>query len=393
MKTYTIDPVAGKPYPSYNAGSQALPADPDYLLKKYGIANNSFEIDHFRCHHLVWTDFLHLPEEEHCLVVEKGLRLRVTEMEMKRWVDQLPEGWDVFFPFDKRKWEKSALLELYATSTGVYWGSHIYFLSKNGAEKLSRIKVIRQPVDEELLILSASGRLNTYFTDLNAFDYDEKASVAYRERNKALSTAIFNFPGWNQQDRESIRRLMRILCSLASQLGIALVLHGGTLLGHVRHGKIMPWDDDIDLGIARTEIERFLQAMKEEGRVAYSIIPHQKPNSFSYFYKFWLIDGADIEGQDYKFPFVDLWMYDQEEGRITYKEGYVFPEEIYLPFLPADFEGTGVKVPAQPIKALDILYKDWRQFIRVYQWSHRLEKAVFQPLTLPITTDENGMIC
>ena len=53
-------------------------------------------------------------------------------------------------------------------------------------------------------------------------------------------------------------RLLKIFAAVCDELGLCYWLDSGTLLGAVRHGGFIPWDDDVDVAMSRGQYEEFL---------------------------------------------------------------------------------------------------------------------------------------
>lgn len=67
-----------------------------------------------------------------------------------------------------------------------------------------------------------------------------------------------------QKVQEIEMELLREVDRICRKCNIHYNMVGGTMLGAIRHGGYIPWDDDADLGFLRTEYEKFREACKTE---------------------------------------------------------------------------------------------------------------------------------
>ena len=75
---------------------------------------------------------------------------------------------------------------------------------------------------------------------------------------------------YNRDDNSQLRKLQltelnlaRIFAEICEKNGLRYYMVGGTMLGAVRHKGFIPWDDDMDFGMPRSDYERMLTIVRE----------------------------------------------------------------------------------------------------------------------------------
>jgi lipopolysaccharide cholinephosphotransferase len=162
--------------------------------------------------------------------------------------------------------------------------------------------------------------------------------------------------------REIEKEMLREIDRICRKHDIKYFICYGTMLGAVRHGGFIPWDDDVDVEMLRSEFEKFRQIAPKELNKHFSYESHVNGNGYHYFFD-------RITAKDTYFA-------------SKYSDSYEMPKGISIDIFVAD------NVPADPKAA----YRFWKKLMRKrmimnVRWKNtaRKDKAyLLSKLLLPI---------
>lgn len=84
--------------------------------------------------------------------------------------------------------------------------------------------------------------------------------------------------------RKAQIELLDEVVRLSDKHNLKYYLLGGTCLGAARHGGFIPWDDDIDIGFARNDYEKFKNICKNELNEEYFYQDHTADSNYPKLY-------------------------------------------------------------------------------------------------------------
>lgn len=137
----------------------------------------------------------------------------------------------------------------------------------------------------------------------------------------------------DHQDR--LAELLHEFDSLCRANGIVYFLATGTLLGAIRHEGFVPWDDDVDVGVMHDDVDRLIEAVRDDGRYVITTLYDQ--HVFCRQVRFKRV-GSD-DGKD---PFIDLFIYEYSPADTP--EELAIAKQLRAEMI-AEFEALGQQEP------------------------------------------------
>lgn len=357
----------------------------------YGIAISPFEITWFNTHFAIWQDFLDHSREEFCLITSVDVVWNSTVDIMESILVECDILFHVFFPYDLINANCKISPSVALSRFGFFWGSDAYFISrKTVSDLLVTCQKIYCPLDEQLLDFGINKSIRFICSDTNWIDYDFSTSPSYLSRRSSILDFLSNYSAWTEDELIEVRKILHYISEVATNLDVTIFLHAGTLLGSIRHGGIMAWDDDVDLMVMDVDVKSLIEKIKKDG--IYEVMEWTWKKTGQVYYKVWKPGGYKVEGYAYTFPFVDIWWAQEVGNEVQTNDGYTFRKESYFPLKEIQFEGCKFYHPHISTDILNKMYLGWESAIKIFSWSHKYKNHSVKQVTIPIETNSNGHI-
>ena len=192
----------------------------------------------------------------------------------------------------------------------------------------------------------------------------------------------------NKSDIKLLYQLIKDVHQIFENNGVEYWADAGTLLGAVRHKGIIPWDDDLDIGMMNMEYKKLKKLKSIFDKCGYKLVKHWLG------YKICYKNRKNIENFDYSYPFLDIISYKKEGNKIiaslkdvrdTWPKYYFTVKDLY-PLKLYKFGDFNIYGPIKPETYFVRAYgKDWNQ-IAYRQYDHKNEEFV-ESIKVTLTTN------
>ncbi|XP_060042113.1 ribitol 5-phosphate transferase FKRP [Erinaceus europaeus] len=183
-----------------------------------------------------------------------------------------------------------------------------------------------------------------------------------KETARCFGTVVGDTPAYLYEGRwtppcclRALRETARHVVGVLEAAGVRYWLEGGSLLGAARHGDLIPWDYDVDLGIYLEDVGNCEQL---RGAEAGSVVDERG-----------FVWEKAVEGDFFRVQYsesnhlhVDLWPFYPRNGVMTkdtwldHRQDVEFPEHFLQPLVPLPFAGFVAQAPNNYRRFLELKF-------------------------------------
>ncbi len=160
-----------------------------------------------------------------------------------------------------------------------------------------------------------AGWKKTKHVSLSDALYRTVCNITGEKDNNKNNIAIYSGKLTRIKDLELM--MLKDIDDICNANDIKYFLCGGTMLGAVRYGHSIPWDDDLDIGMLRKDFDKFRQAALKQNKDIYNYSSHWNKSGSHY-----IVDKIRLNGTYFstryssihEYPdglFIDVLVYDQ----------------------------------------------------------------------------------
>tara|TARA_R110000764_G_C10838261_1_gene363731 strand:- start:39 stop:638 length:600 start_codon:yes stop_codon:yes gene_type:complete len=169
-----------------------------------------------------------------------------------------------------------------------------------------------------------------------------------------------------------IHRTLSMTMSVFESNGLSYWANGGTLLGAIRCGGIVSWDDDVDLAIREEDVPLFLEIAEKK----FKLLRLQLSRPSNKYYKIKQEDGHDI--------WIDICIIREDGTDLRghkIKRKYLKDEIFPLRKVQFSTFRDPIPIPLKSEEYLDRVFPNWRTEAVIYSHKDGKKNKVKRPLT------------
>lgn len=143
---------------------------------------------------------------------------------------------------------------------------------------------------------------NVVITLKNAI-YQTVCNATGEIHNNADNIAVYSGKLHRIKDLELM--MLRDIDEICRKHNIKYFLCGGTMLGAIRYGHSIPWDDDLDIGMLREDFEKFRKVCQAEHKDIYNYSSHINKSGSHY-----IVDKVRLNGTFFSTKYSSIHEYE-----------------------------------------------------------------------------------